>query len=92
MVGDPMHDVFWVVCRAVSAICLLLSVTLFIWAMGGAGVLPGIVIGIIAGEALGYLSVSSLAVFLQMMGWWRPAERAEGEAEFDLGWMDVDEK
>ncbi len=92
VVGDPMHDVFWTVSRAVSAICLLLSVALCMWAMGGLGVLPGIVIGILAGEALGYLAVSSLAVFLQIMGWWRPGEHPEGDAEFDWGWMDVDDQ
>ncbi|MFP4172849.1 MAG: J domain-containing protein [Candidatus Hydrogenedentota bacterium] len=92
MVGDPMHDVFWVVYRAVSAVCLFLILTLCIWAMGGAGVLPGIVIGILAGEALGYLAVSSLAVVLQIMGWWRPSERPQGNAEFEMGWMDADDE
>lgn len=91
-VGDPMHDVFWVVYRAVSAVCLFLILTLCIWAMGGAGLLPGIVMGFIAGEAMGYLAVSSLAVFLQIMGWWRPSERPQGNAHFEMGWMDADEK
>ena len=88
VVGDPMHDVFWAVCRAVSAICLFTSLALFISALGFMGAVPGLVIGIAVGEAMGYLAVSALAAVLQYMGVWRPSKTSRPES--DLGWMNVD--